>query len=67
MLFGQLVIGPPGSGKTTYCDGMQQYMSAMGRKAGHHHQSFNKRGRHAFCMRGRRVQTNTEIPNVLAL
>lgn len=32
MPFGQLVIGPPGSGKTTYCNGMQQYMSLLGRK-----------------------------------
>ncbi len=33
MPFGQLVIGPPGSGKTTYCHGMQQYLSLLGRKA----------------------------------
>ena len=32
MPFAQLVIGPPGSGKSTYCDGMQQFMSAIGRK-----------------------------------
>mmetsp|Transcript_5434 Transcript_5434/g.13760 ORF Transcript_5434/g.13760 Transcript_5434/m.13760 type:complete len:298 (-) Transcript_5434:1313-2206(-) len=32
MPFGQLVIGPPGSGKTTYCCGMDQYMGAMKRK-----------------------------------
>lgn len=30
--FGQLAIGPPGSGKTTYCAGMQQLLSAVGRK-----------------------------------
>ncbi|KAF2672262.1 ATP binding protein [Microthyrium microscopicum] len=29
--FGQLVIGPPGSGKSTYCDGMHQFLSAVGR------------------------------------
>jgi len=29
--YGQLVIGAPGSGKTTYCEGMRQYMSALGR------------------------------------
>lgn len=28
----QLVIGPPGSGKSTYCNGMHQFMSAIGRK-----------------------------------
>ena len=33
MPFGQLVIGPPGSGKTTYCNGMQQYLRLLGRKA----------------------------------
>ena len=32
MVFGQVVIGPPGSGKTTYCEGMVQYLTALGRK-----------------------------------
>ncbi|GJP57187.1 hypothetical protein CLOM_g16218 [Closterium sp. NIES-68] len=32
MPFGQIVIGPPGSGKTTYCNGMQQFMQLLGRK-----------------------------------
>lgn len=32
MPFAQLVIGPPGSGKSTYCDGMQQFMGAIDRK-----------------------------------
>ena len=32
MPFGQLVIGPPGSGKTTYCHGLQQYCQATRRK-----------------------------------
>ena len=32
MTFGQLIIGPPGSGKTTYCNGMQQYLQMAGRK-----------------------------------
>lgn len=32
MAFGQLVIGPPGSGKSTYCNGMQQFLNAIGRK-----------------------------------
>jgi GTPase SAR1 family protein len=29
--YGQLVIGPPGSGKSTYCDGIHQFLSAVGR------------------------------------
>lgn len=33
VLYGQIVIGPPGSGKTTYCDGMQQYLRLLGRDA----------------------------------
>ncbi|XWS25505.1 hypothetical protein CRYUN_Cryun27aG0074000 [Craigia yunnanensis] len=32
MLFGQVVIGPPGSGKTTYCNGMSQFLKLIGRK-----------------------------------
>ncbi|RUS28767.1 hypothetical protein BC938DRAFT_481466 [Jimgerdemannia flammicorona] len=32
MPFAQLVIGPPGSGKTTYCHGMHQFLTAIGRK-----------------------------------
>lgn len=32
MPFAQLVIGPPGSGKSTYCDGMLQFLTAIGRK-----------------------------------
>ena len=31
MGFGQLVIGPPGSGKTTYCNGMAHYFSLTNR------------------------------------
>lgn len=31
--FGQIVVGPPGSGKTTYCRGMLQFFSAIGRDA----------------------------------
>lgn len=31
-MFGQVVIGPPGSGKSTYCYGMFQFFSAIGRK-----------------------------------
>lgn len=30
--FGQVVIGPPGSGKTTYCRGMQEFLGHLGRK-----------------------------------
>ena len=33
MPFAQLVVGPPGAGKSTYCNGMHQFMSAIGRKA----------------------------------
>lgn len=33
VIFGQIVVGPPGSGKTTYCHGMQQYFKGCGRKA----------------------------------
>ena len=32
MPFAQLIIGPPGSGKSTYCDGMYQFMGAIGRQ-----------------------------------
>lgn len=32
MPFGQVVVGPPGSGKTVYCAGMQQFLNALGRK-----------------------------------
>jgi len=31
-MFGQLVIGPPGSGKTTYCAGMEELLRGLGRK-----------------------------------
>ncbi|KAM7255981.1 hypothetical protein ACFE04_011722 [Oxalis oulophora] len=32
MVFGQVVIGPPGSGKMTYCNGMSQFLQLIGRK-----------------------------------
>ncbi|KAK4236257.1 hypothetical protein C8A03DRAFT_45727 [Achaetomium macrosporum] len=32
MPFGQLVLGTPGAGKSTYCDGMHQFMGAIGRQ-----------------------------------
>jgi hypothetical protein len=32
VLYGQIVIGAPGAGKTTYCDGMQQYLNLLGRE-----------------------------------
>ncbi|XP_062450011.1 GPN-loop GTPase 2 [Rhea pennata] len=32
LAFGQVVIGPPGSGKTTYCHGMQEFMARIGRR-----------------------------------
>ena len=31
MPFAQLVVGAPGSGKSTYCDGMEQFMTAIER------------------------------------
>jgi GTPase SAR1 family protein len=31
MPFAQLVVGSPGSGKSTYCDGMHQFLGAIGR------------------------------------
>eukprot|EP00124_Ichthyophonus_hoferi_P006014 Ihof_evm2s1120 gene=Ihof_evmTU2s1120 len=31
MVFGQMVIGPPGSGKTTYCTGMKEFLTQLGR------------------------------------
>ena len=30
--YAQLVIGPPGSGKTTYCNGMKDFLSKLGRQ-----------------------------------
>jgi len=32
VIFGQLVVGPPGAGKTYYCRGMQSFMAAIGRQ-----------------------------------
>ena len=32
MAFAQLVIGPPGSGKTTYCNAMKEFLDGAGRK-----------------------------------
>ncbi|CAL0306053.1 unnamed protein product [Lupinus luteus] len=31
MVFGQVVIGAPGSGKTTYCNSMSQFLNLVGR------------------------------------
>jgi len=31
-LFGSVVIGPPGSGKTTFCEAMSQFMKTIGRE-----------------------------------
>uniref|UniRef100_A0A8C5UCR9 GPN-loop GTPase 2 n=1 Tax=Malurus cyaneus samueli TaxID=2593467 RepID=A0A8C5UCR9_9PASS len=31
LAFGQVVIGPPGSGKTTYCHAMREFLSQLGR------------------------------------
>ena len=32
-IFGQIVLGPPGSGKTKYCSIMQEYLTTLGRTA----------------------------------
>ncbi|XP_011333271.1 GPN-loop GTPase 2 [Ooceraea biroi] len=32
LIFGQLVIGPPSSGKTTYCNAMSKFLESLGRK-----------------------------------
>ncbi|XP_067666928.1 GPN-loop GTPase 2-like [Haliotis asinina] len=32
MPWGQVVIGPPGSGKTTYCTGMSEFLTGLGRE-----------------------------------
>lgn len=31
MPWGQVVVGPPGSGKTTFCKGMQQFLVSIDR------------------------------------
>ncbi len=31
--WGQIVVGPPGAGKTTYCQGMKMFMDAIERPA----------------------------------
>jgi len=33
ILCGQAMVGPPGSGKTTHCNGMQQHLESLGRNA----------------------------------
>ena len=32
-MFGQVVVGPPGSGKSTYCRAAAQYLNNTGRSA----------------------------------
>ena len=32
-VWGQVVVGPPGAGKSTYCAGMQQFLALAGRRA----------------------------------
>jgi GPN-loop GTPase len=31
MPYGQIVVGPPGAGKSTYCAGLLQFLTAAGR------------------------------------
>ncbi len=33
MRYGVAILGPPGSGKTTFCNGLSQFLSAVGREA----------------------------------
>ncbi|XP_005058186.1 PREDICTED: GPN-loop GTPase 2 [Ficedula albicollis] len=33
LAFGQVVIGPPGSGKSTYCQAMREFLGRLGRRA----------------------------------
>ena len=32
MIYGQVVLGPPGSGKSTYCATLKKYFTAADRK-----------------------------------
>ena len=32
IIFGQIVVGPPGSGKTTYCSTIHKFLNKLGRK-----------------------------------
>eukprot|EP00494_Astrolonche_serrata_P004640 UN04654 len=32
MLYGQIIVGPPGSGKSTYCERIGQILGQIGRK-----------------------------------
>ena len=32
MTFGQVVVGPPGSGKSTYCNAVKEFLSSLGRR-----------------------------------
>ena len=34
IMFGQVVIGSPGAGKTTYCEAMARFLKALGRDVG---------------------------------
>ncbi|CAI8508033.1 unnamed protein product [Pichia kudriavzevii] len=31
--YGQIVIGPPGAGKSTFCNGMNQFLNSIGRNS----------------------------------
>ncbi|GMN34915.1 hypothetical protein TIFTF001_004980 [Ficus carica] len=49
MVFGQVVIGPPGSGKTTYCNGMSQFLKLIGSDVMAEH-SLGPNGGLVYCM-----------------
>ena len=34
VIFGQIVIGSPGAGKTTYCEAMSRFLKALGKNSG---------------------------------
>jgi|TARA_A100001015_G_C15031468_1_gene733507 GTPase SAR1 family protein len=56
--YGQVVVGPPGAGKTTYCHGIQQFMQAMGRECAVVNLDFANEH-----VRGRELETDAALPS----